>query len=320
MFALASGVWLSRAGFRRTYLALVSIFLVSAGLGWAQYWNLFNINSRIVPYYRASSLDLLEGWARRVVGTTGNPNSFAALMVLAASLALTGALWLKPRRARLLSWAAFVCFCFTVTLTASRAGLIALVLAGAVTLFVKYPQTFRFQGLVRVVFMILPIAALAVIAAGPFLPAGFIFRITDALQLESATSMAARFTSWQAHLDLWWQAPAFGIGPAKTLVSPDVDNEFLLFLVRYGIVGLAAFLGLCGSLFLTASRIAHRATSPEGRAMGVALQATFIGYIPYLALAGIYHDLQLMSLLLIVLGIASSQLRHDASGGEPCKS
>ena len=309
LLLLASSTSLPQTSFRRIYWSLMAVLLVSAAVGWAQFWNIFDINTCLVPLYRSSSLALMEGWARRIVGTTGNPNSFAALMVFAGSLALAGALWLKRRIPRLMSWGALACFSFSIVLTASRTGLIALVVACAMVLLVRYPLAFGARGAVRVALFLVPAVAFGVAITAPFLPAGFKFRLADAFQPWSATSMVARIDRWQEYLSLWWQSPIFGLGPAKALVSTNVDNEFLLVLARYGIVGLAVFVGLYGSLYLSAARASRSAKTPEAQVMGVALEATIVGYIPYMALAGVYHDLQLMSITLIVLGVALSQSR-----------
>jgi O-antigen ligase len=307
LFTLVSSMRISVSAFKRCYWTLVSILLVSASFGWAQYWNLLDINTRIVPHYTTSQLVNLGGWSRRIVGTTGNPNSFAALMILAASLALAGALWLKGRGARLVLWAGFGVFVFTLVLTSSRSGLMGLVLACGVILFVKYPAHFRARGVARALFVFVPVLALTLVTIAPLLPAGFRFRMADALRPQASAGLQERFVRWQTHLDLWRESPVVGLGPAKGVISTNVDNEFLLVLARYGVVGLAVFLFLCVGLYACVTRLRRNTLTTEATALVVALEAVFLAYVVFMLLAGVYHDMQLMSIVLIVLGLARTQ-------------
>ena len=92
-----------------------------------------------------------------------------------------------------------------------------------------------------------------------------------------------------------------------------VDNEWLLLLRRYGVVGLSLFLSLFGSIYLGLSRIVKRSEEAPAVALAVALKSTLIAYMVYMALAVVYHSLQLMPILLLSLGLAYT--RWPPAGG-----
>jgi len=75
------------------------------------------------------------------------------------------------------------------------------------------------------------------------------------------------------------------------------------------LLGYLFFLGLFGSLFLGLSRIRKATVEPSIVAFTVALQSTFVGYVLYMALASVYHSLQLMPIFMLFLGLAYSQYR-----------
>lgn len=72
IFALVSSLDISSEQMRKYYLISLIVFLCSAIFGFAQYFNLFDINSVVSPYYAPTQT---EGIIRagRIVGTTSNP-------------------------------------------------------------------------------------------------------------------------------------------------------------------------------------------------------------------------------------------------------
>ena len=90
-----------------------------------------------------------------------------------------------------------------------------------------------------------------------------------------------------------------------------VDNEWLLILRRYGLIGTIAFIVLFGNLFFGLSKISRQGEDFSVCAIALALQGTFVGYVFYMFLASIYHSLQLMPIFLLFLGLSYSQWRKS---------
>jgi len=83
-----------------------------------------------------------------------------------------------------------------------------------------------------------------------------------------------------------------------------VDNERILILRRYGIIGILIFISFFSSVYLGLSRIHHSSQAVEVKALVTALQATIVGNAVYMIPAGVYHRLQLMPILLLFIGPA----------------
>ena len=100
-----------------------------------------------------------------------------------------------------------------------------------------------------------------------------------------------------------------GLGPAKGLINLNVDNEWLLFLVRYGIGGvvLAAMLGI--SMFVASNALVREVPSTDLAGFGIALQAFLLAAPVFMLTAAIYHHQQLMAILLLVAGLGQGVMR-----------
>jgi O-antigen ligase len=305
IFALVVNQKLTPTSLERYYKLVLLVFIISAFFGFLQYFDFANINELVSPYYAPTQMkSLLSG---RITGTTGNPNEFGALMVLATSLALSGLLFLKEKRKlRLLCLDSFPVFALALVLTLSRSSLISLLIAVATILFLFLQQ----KGLRPRVKRLLNFVLLSCIIGAcilQILPEKAFYRYGQIATFTQAESWRGRVENWKTHFAIWLESPWFGWGPGKATMGTIVDNEWLLLLRRYGIVGLVVFLCFFGSLFFGLSRIRKAHSDPLVVALTVALQGTFVGYAFYMFLAAVYHSMQLMSIFILLLGLAYSQ-------------
>jgi len=307
IFTLVASLSISSTSLRRYYkFALITLGL-SAFLGFLQYIDFAGVNQVVSPYYAPTQMRglLVQG---RIMGTTPNPNEFGALMVLAASLALSGVLFLQGRGPRMLCWGTLPIFGLALVLTLSRSALVALFLAAATVLFLFLRQKSLRRRLRRVVVLVL-FGSIVGAFIFQLMPEKAVFRFGQLGAFTEASSWQARVENWKTHFAIWTESPWLGWGPGKATMGTIVDNEWLLLLRRYGVVGLAVFLCLFGSLFFSLSRIRKANPDPSVVALTVALQGTFVGYVLYMGLAAVYHSLQLMPIFVLFLGLAYSQWR-----------
>lgn len=307
IFTLVASLGISSANMKRYYKLALVVLLLSALFGFAQYVDLAGVNTIVSPYYAPTQMRglLVHG---RVTGTTPNPNEFGALMVLASSLALAGGLFLQERGLRLLSWGTLPIFGLALVLTLSRTALVSLVLSAVTVLFLFLRHKGLKHKLRRVVALAL-FGCIVGLAVLPVVPEKAFFRFGQLAAFTEASSWQGRVENWKTHFALWKESPLLGWGSGKATMGTIVDNEWLLLLRRYGVVGLVIFLGLYGSLFLGLSRIRRIDSESSVTALAVALQGTLVGYALYMALAAVYHSLQLMPIVLLFLGLAHSQWR-----------
>ena len=306
IFAFVSSVRTSHVDIERYYWIALIILLFSALFGFAQYLNLGNINAVISPYYAPTQMSglLLHG---RINGTMSNPNEFGALMVLASSLALSGALFFRRRISRFISWLLLSVFILGLMYTLSRSALVALMIALVFVLFLYAVKGMKGQELRRLLLAILLLAIIGFIDL-QLAPEKFLYRTSQLTDITQAASWQARLGSWQSTLELWKGSPLFGWGPGKATMTTIVDCEWLLLLRRYGLIGIAVFISWFGGFVFGFARIRRRSSAPATAALTVAMQATAVSYAAYMIPAAIYHSLQLMPIVLVFIGLAYSQL------------
>ena len=308
IFSLVANLDISPNEMKYYYKIALVVFLCSAFFGIAQYLNLGNINATISPYY---TLTQMRGLLvhKRIIGTTGNPNEFGALMVLASSLAFSGVLFFKKKTMRLFSWICFAVFVLSIVLTLSRSAIIALIIAICFLTLFKYPSILRTKRGIKRLAIIIPIMIIILLIIINIAPEKFFLRFNQLENISHATSWQARIVNWNVNYNIWKLSPLFGWGPGKVTMTTIADNEWLLLLRRYGLIGVIIFISWFVSFYHGLSRICRSSSSAEVRVLAAALQATILAYAVYMIPAAVYHSLQLMPILLIFLGLAYSQIK-----------
>ncbi len=315
IFALVVGMDIRDGDYKRIYLWSLAIFALAVFFGFAQYFNLFDVNRIIVPYYTTTQLKGLLVH-KRIIGTTANPNDFAALLVIGSSLALSGFLYLKEKFLRYTSIICFVLFALATALTLSRTGLVIQIVACAFILFGHY--LFHLARLKKIrVFIVVIVVLLLIISLIVWLaPEKFYIRMTSGLNIIDDNSWQLRMGRWGEALNLWRQSPFFGWGPGKKTMTTIVDNEWILLLRRYGILGVSVFVLWFGGYLVTLVKLArslNRRAGDEDRylkVLVVAMQATLVSYAVYMMPSAVYHSLQLMPILMIYLGLILASLNN----------
>jgi len=311
IFVLVSSQRLTHSDLRRYYNLALIVFFISACFGFLQYINFGGINELVSPYYAPTQMRglLVHG---RITGTTPNPNEFGALMVLASSLALSGALFYREWKLSLFCWCSLFVYGIALFLTLSRTSLVCLFLAGLIIVFLFFREK-GLRGKFNRILIVALLGCLLVVLLLQIMPEKAFTRFGELRTFTEATSFQARVETWKVHFDIWLGSPLFGWGPGKGEMSTIVDNEWLLILRRYGLVGLMVFISLFGCLFLGLPKTGTDNSDPSVKALIVALKGTFISYGLYMMLSSVYHSMQLMPILLLFVGLAYTQRQSTAS-------
>jgi len=319
IFAIVASQNITPTNLRRYYKFALLVFVISALFGFLQYFDFASINEVASPYYAPTQMEglLVQG---RITGTMGNPNDFGALMALAASLAFSGGLFLQRGRLRILCWASFILFIFTLGLSQSRSSFIAVSVSVVMQLlfFLLEAKGAIRRRLKRIIISLLMLSLSATFTVH-LLPESALWRLTTLQEFTEQASLIARITTWERYFDVYLESPILGWGPGKAVIGFEatriIDNEWLLLMVRYGVVGLAVFLCLFGNLFFGLSHIRRKLNQDRlVAALTFALQSIFIAYAVYMFPAGVYHNMQLMSLIMLLTGMLYA-LQY-AQGGE----
>jgi hypothetical protein len=295
---------------RKSIMWFQIIFLASGIVGIFQYFNLFRINSHLTPLYLKTPYATSIAGAR-IVGTTSNPNYFGMMMLLGACIALADFLWSRSWRHRWLSVLSLM-ICLVAMLLAASRTVIAIFPLASLYIVVRFFIRARKEGKdLRLVGAIAAGAVALLIVMLILLPNEWFTRMGDLLNIFEAESMLLKFKNWQEHWELYKQSPIFGLGPAKGIISLNIDNEWLLFLVRYGVAGPVLVLMMGIAMFRSTQKLVRSAQSTNARGYGFALQAFLLSSMIFMIVAAVYHHQQLMAILLLLVGLGHASEKNS---------
>jgi hypothetical protein len=291
-------------GDMRTVQRVVLVCLVlSALVGFAQYWNLWNVNGRLTPLYATTQLRGVEV-GHRIVGTTPNPNVFATMQSVLVMCAIYNAMR-RPLGQQLVYFVLAGVGLFATVLSASRGTLLALGLALTYALSLGWrhaPDGKQGPGGgwgVATPLLLVTLVAMS-LALMPEQVSSRMLLLTD---IASDESSMARLDNWQDHYErvgshIWF----LGAGPLKREISYIMDNEWLLILFRYGIVGVGVFTLWMLAWWRALARRTHLALGPAQAEMAAAMKVVFVVLCLVMLTAGWYHSMQLMPFIFLLTG------------------
>lgn len=280
---------------------LLGAFIVSFLISWAQAVNGFNINGWLTPVLAPEHLgNLTKAAIPRVLGTFGNPNMtgiFAVLVYLTAAAAFLGS--------RSFWWVTIAFLAFKLILMViSRTALLAMA-AGLSYLFIElfaWQKGKKNHGLnfkLSRKRLILFLAGCLVLMA--ISPDYFFVRVNEGAHLQTSTSVSQHFELWRSAWEAIKVSPVFGWGSAKGMMTSVVDNEYLLIVRRYGLLGLGVY-------FLLYFRLWKLGTAGQGL-LRVMVHAGIIALLVFNIGGGTWYSLQLMGMLWPAVGMLVAKER-----------
>jgi len=316
------GVRFGRRGAKSSAIivCLLGAATIALSVGFLQYGNVLGINNWLTPLYTATQLRGLVVH-QRILGTFSNPNEFGMFLVLPAAVSLGITLLSSRRRHRILSWILLATFAVGIVLTGSRTALASLLIVVFAIFLFAAPRLIGAATALKMFFRMLAVGALAALVVTVFEPSQAVRRIAEISDIRQASSWQARVEDWADDYQLWLASPVTGWGPGEADMESTVDNEWLLIMRRYGILGLVWFVVGGMAAFVVLLRLLGMARPPGAKILAVAL----IGMIPacafYMLFAAVYHAPQLMPPLLLVLGVTlagASPSSQKTSGDVQC--
>jgi O-antigen ligase len=235
----------------------------------------------------------------RISGPIGDPNFYAQLLVLLIPLALDRAFAETRRSRRLAAWCAAALMAASVVFTFSRGGILAL---GVVALLMLLRRPAHWKALA--------VLALAGALAVPFLPSGYVARLTTLGQVgtvESTTdaSIRGRTAEAGAAWAMFMDHPLTGVGLgnfsgryqqyARDLgievkrVDREPHNLFLEVAAESGLPGLFAFGALIGGAFVAVATARRRWRAAGWEAPAGLAYAVGVALVGWLATSAFLH-------------------------------
>lgn len=288
-------------------VALLATYLIVL-FGFAQLYNWVGINAWLTPLYTAPiQMVGLTGGLHRTVGTFGNPNvwGFFMMMVLTFQVA-----WIYHQNLNFRSWklyaqlGLFFLGLIALFMTLSRA---AVLVMGIVLVYLSLSKLLRKHWNTKAIVITL-LMIVVTVAALLAAPQSFLFRMAEGTHLTTSTSVTGRIEQWGTAWTLIRQSPIFGWGTAKGFLTTIVDNEFILILRRYGLLGLGIFIALWVHFARYAYQLLRRERDPVLKTIGQAAFTISIGIIIFDLSSGVYYNLQVMPVYLLMMGTVRSWL------------
>ncbi|MDR3288945.1 MAG: O-antigen ligase family protein [Peptococcaceae bacterium] len=295
-----------RTMIRRVFLAG---FFLTMILSWGQYLNLAYMNSWLTPLLAPAHLNnLVDANPPRVLGTFDNPNVMGIFAVITLTLAVT---WFYFHDSGRRTAAALLLLCgLTVKLAFLTISRTALLGAAAVLVVLSLWSLFKFRWN-RII--VLKAALLFILTMTVFFtsPREFTMRMSEATDIQKSTSAIGHIFQWREALEVVKQSPVFGWGTGKTEMTTAVDNEYILILRRYGAVGFLTYLWFFIKPVAVASRrlrnsenyFAGAGYTDASALLAIAFMGATVAVFIYNLTAGLFYNLQIMTLFAIFMGL-----------------
>jgi len=295
--------------------AFLAAFALIVLLSWGQFLNAGNMNAWLTPLLAPSHLNnLVNANPPRILGTFDNPNVMGIFAVFTLGLLTTWFYFREDsRRSALLL---FVLSGLTIKLAFMTISRTALLATAAILSFLSLWALFR-RRWNRGIIMKVALLFLLTVTLFVTSPRDFTTRMSEATNVQKSTSAIGHMQRWSEAWDVIKKSPVLGWGTAKSSMTTLVDDEYVLIARRYGFVGLLAYLWF----FLRPALAAWRQVKRLGRTgtdfqpgvrplLAIAFTAATIAVLIYNLTAGIFYNLQLMTLYAIFMGLIYSGERE----------
>ncbi len=266
---------------------------------------------------------------RRFIGPYPDANFFASFLVLVIPVCVARLLAKAPIWNRLLALLALVLLFGGLILTASRGGLLAVLLALPI-LLVFLGTRARFRALV----IGISGAVLAAFALSDQLSQRFAFLVSPSVAAPTTdVSVEGRLASWEVALQLFRDHPLLGVGAGNFNVyyqdtalnlglifrgeGRSAHSLYLEALAEQGLVGLGLLLlvvvGAVFALFRLAARLAALGASTQA----MDLRGFAVGLVAMLlARVFLHDDFSVLLWLAVGIGLAASRIHSDLGNGQ----
>lgn len=290
------------------------VFLIL--LSFAQSVNMFNLNTWFSPFFNPNHWEtMILGNPARVLGTFDNPNVFGIFTVMILAFLVSRYYFVESKVFFPIILLVLIGLVIKVEyLTISRTSL-----AGIAVVFTIL-SLWAFFYYRRSKAILIRIGALFLVTMVLFATAsdGFFIRLNDGLNFSTSSSLQGHVDRLGIAVGSISQSPVFGWGTQKHAMTTVVDNEYALFTRRYGFVGLAIYLWFfLQPWFLGLKRFYAQAA---GRMtdffdlktwFGTAYMALLPAIFVYNFMAGVFYNLQLMTIFCIIIGLVYNTAREE---------
>ncbi|WP_170158494.1 O-antigen ligase family protein [Aquisalibacillus elongatus] len=282
---------------QNTFNFIFSLSVILFIISLQQYFNVFNLNEIYIKSVAPTQFEtLIDNYPNpRPVGMVGNPNELGYLFVIISLLTLYILLKGKFRYIYLLYFGLNV---LGVFLTLSRSSLVALLVGITVLIFLMVFKNYLILNLYKFKRLIMLFTISIIILVITILFTDFqekiLWRFGALLEISNDNSWNARVDHWSENLKLLKDNVLLGVGPlSRAELKYAADNEWLLLLRSYGVIGTIYFIMLFFVPHINSYKTEYRALI-----LSILLSASV-----YMLPVAVFNSLVIMPFVLIILSI-----------------
>jgi O-antigen ligase len=299
--------------------AFLSGILFLMLFGWGQHFNILDFNAWFSPYFDQAHWELLfVGNPVRVLGSFDNPNYFGIFTVITLAY-LTVRYYFGEDNGKF-PWVMLIAIGLVIKLeflTISRTAFAGIALLFAILSLSAFLYHRRNKKIVVKIIVLLLLTLVLFATAST----DFFYRLHEGLDFSNSTSLQGHLDRLGAAVGSIWESPVFGWGTQKYAMTTLVDNEYALYARRYGFVGLAIYLAFFLTPFILGLKFLKKRIKLKGRGAPLDRPAWFVAaYVAVLPsvfvfnfLAGVFYNLQIMTIFAIAMGLVYNSLKNRYS-------
>lgn len=278
---------------KRKLTKIINTFLyslsVSALFGVAQYFNLLNVNEWLSPYYTLESNFRSLIVSSRVTATFGNPNVFGSALLIGIAISFAKMLYEFEKKHLLM----LLLFLVSLTMSLSRTSFIVCALMLLLILCSVFIRSNRKLPALLTVFS----SPILIILVLKLVPDSLFRRLGEFRDLETAGGYQVRLAMWKNIYQSRTHDNLFaGTGPTSRL-HIEFDNEWLLLLTHYGVIGVILFLTMFTVIFIKLGKASNYGFH------NIAMRSLLLAFIVYMIFLPIFKSLQVMPIIILLIGL-----------------
>lgn len=287
------------------WIVLIAV-LISGVFGLLQFFGIFGIDSYTAPLYLLERVHIVN---QRLTGTYKNPNTYSVILVIAHLITTTLLFFEKEKLKKftLVLSALFLLIC--LLFTGSRTMIAAYGLITIILLLILFSsKNLRFSSIMLIVFFL----SITFFIGFSILSEDILTRLESGVDVLGDESFGMRIIIWFLNLKLFLVSPVFGWGPAKDFFTTVVDNEFILILRRYGILGFLSYLMIyLFPLYKSFKSLNHK--KEELKIISIIFFTSILTLLITCLTNSILHNIQTMDFWIIMLALFFTSLDRKTS-------
>jgi|GEM_PF-1323911 len=287
------------------YVVLGTLF-ISVTLGFLQLYGVFGLDHITAPLFLQNRAYMAT---ERLVGTFHNPNTYGSILLVGIIICLVLLFHKSLVKNRVLISALLVYFIAALILTVSRTDVAIFVF---IAILIPVYNTYKHSINPLYVLLFFTGFVLLLIPLAGFLTYDILVRYISGMNILQDQSFLMRLYSWYINTKIFLQSPIVGWGTSEYLYTTIVDNEYILMLRNFGILGTSVYIWFYFLPLIEAWK--SNATKDIHKAWNQIIMFSIISFLIVNLTNSTFSSIQTMDFLVVMIGIFFSIQNNKREG------